>query len=99
MRVKNNINSDVAAGKLIQIEFNLNKDKPFNELKTVQYISVNNDNSATIKVLRSGNVLTTKKNTYFKGDDFGKYGLFLFSASKEKGEIVLQQTFPIYNKA
>ncbi len=93
-RVLNNLDTDVTSGKLRRIDLVLNMQEPIDEFKTIQLVSINNDNSATVKVLRSGNILTTKSNSFFKGRDFGNYGLLLFSVSKEKGEIVLRQTFP-----
>ena len=93
-RVLNNLDTDVTSGKLRRIDLVLNMQEPIDEFKTIQLVSINNDNSATVKVLRTGNILTTKSNSFFKGRDFGNYGLLLFSVSKEKGEIVLRQTFP-----
>ena len=93
-RVLNNLDTDVTSGKLRRIDLVLNMQEPIDEFKTIQLVSINNDNSATVKVLRSGNILTTKSNSFFKGRDFGNYGLLLFSISKEKDEIVLRQTFP-----
>ena len=93
-RILNNLDTDVTSGKLRRIDLVLNMQEPIDEFKTIQLVSINNDNSATVKVLRSGNILTTKSNSFFKGRDFGNYGLLLFSISKEKDEIVLRQTFP-----
>ena len=93
-RVLNNLEKDVTSGKLRRIDFVLNMEEPIDEFKTIQLVSINNDNSATIKVLRSGNILAAKSNSFFKGRDFGNYGLLLFSVSKEKGEIGLRQTYP-----
>jgi hypothetical protein len=92
--VLNNLDTDVTSGKLRRIDLVLNMQEPIDEFKTIQLVSINNDNSATVKVLRSENILTTKSNSFFKGRDFGNYGLLLFSISKEKDEIVLRQTFP-----
>jgi hypothetical protein len=93
-RVLNNLDADITSGKLRRVDLALNMEEPIDELETIQLVSINNVNSATIKVLGSGNILTTKSNSFFKGGDFGNYGLLLLSVSKEKGEIVLRQTFP-----
>lgn len=93
-RVFNNLDRDIILGKLRRIEIVLNMREPIDEFKTIQLVSINSTNSVTIKVLKSGNMLTTKSNSFFKGRDFGNYGLLLFSVSKEKSEIILRQTFP-----
>jgi len=93
-RILNNLDTEVLSENLKRIDIVLNMEKPIDEFKIIQLVSINNDNSATIKVLRSGNVLTTKSGRFFKGQDFGYYGLFFSSISKEKGEIVLQHTLP-----
>jgi len=93
-RILNNLDTDVRSGDLKRIDIVLNMEEPIDEFKTIQLVSINNDNSVTIKVLRSGNILTTKSGRFFKGRDFGHYGLFFSSILKEKGEIVLQQTLP-----
>ena len=71
---------------------------PVDEFETIKLVSINSANSATIKVLKSGTILTGKCNGFFKGSDFGNYGLLLLSVSKEKSEIVLRQTFPTTGK-
>jgi len=92
-RVLNNLDSDILSGKLKRIEIVLNMAVPIDEFETIKLVSINSANSATIKVLKSGIILTAKSNSFFKGSDFGNYGLLLFSVSKEKSEIVLRQTF------
>ena len=77
-RILNNLDTDVLSENLKRIDIVLNMEKPIDEFKTIQLVSINNDNSATIKVLRSGNVLTTKSGRFFKGQDFGYRGWNFF---------------------
>jgi len=67
---------------------------PVDEFETIKLVSINSAHSATIKVLKSGNILTAKSNGFFKGSDFGNYGLLLFSVSKELVQLNRQKGHP-----
>ena len=83
-------------GRVICYDFTIGKNIPKDENAIVEFISVNKDGTATIKTLRTGEVLTAKPKLYFVGKDFGAYGLELVSISNEKQEICLHHTMPEY---
>jgi hypothetical protein len=68
--------------------FILSAKSNYNKKWQIKLISID-DNSATIKSLKTGNVYSAKSNEYFVSQEYGQAGLQLIRISKEKGEIGL----------
>ena len=74
--------------------FTVSLKHPFDESQTIELISINEDESATIRTLNSNETLTAKPSEYFIGKDFGSFGLRLISITQERQEIQLKQNAP-----
>ncbi len=82
------------SGKMISRTFTVSLIHPLDESQSIELISINKNGSATIRTLYSNETLTTKPSEYFKGKDFGSFGLRLKSISQESQEIQLRRTAP-----
>jgi len=81
-------------GRVFSSTFTLSHNHPIDEAQTVELISINEDESATIRTLYSDDTLTAKPSEYFVGKDFGTFGLRLISISQERQEIQLKRFAP-----
>ena len=83
-------------GKILARTFTLSLNNPFDEIRTIELIAINDDGSATIRTLRSDEKLTAKPSEYFVGEDFGSFGLCLMSISQDRDEIQLKHSVQEY---
>lgn len=81
-------------GRIFSRTFTVSLNHPLDESQTIELISINEDESATIRTLYSDETLTAKPSEYFIGKDFGSFGLRLISTSQERQEIQLKRTAP-----
>ena len=72
-------------------EFTISKSQPKYEGENIEYVTVDKDGSATIKTLLSGETIKAKEDEFFKGKDYGLYGLQLISSSYEEQIIRLKR--------
>ncbi len=81
-------------GRIFSRTFTISLKHPFDENQTMELISINDDESVTIRTLLTDETLTAKPTEYFVGEDFGSLGLQLISISHERSAILLKQTAP-----
>ena len=81
-------------GRIFYRTFTVSLKHPFDETQAIELISINKNESVTIRTLRSDETLTVKPLEYFLGKDFGTSGLQLISISKEKRAVTLKLTAP-----
>jgi hypothetical protein len=91
---KKGIRESGLTGRVFSCTFALSLNHPFDENQTIELISINEDESATIRTLYSDDTLTAKPSEYFVGKDFGTFGLRLISISQERQEIQLKRAAP-----
>ena len=77
--------SDGTFGEMI-----LSQSNPTNAFIGVELVTITAD-SATLRILRTGQYVSAKTNKYFVGSDFGNRGLLLLWVSKEKGQIGVER--------
>jgi hypothetical protein len=58
-------------GRIITRNLTVTHRDPIDERQVIEFISINENNSATIRTLRSNETLTAKPSEYFIGKDFG----------------------------
>ena len=93
-RKKKGLRESGLTGGILSRTFTVSLNHPFDENQTIELISINEDESATIRTLFSDETITAKPAGYFIGEDFGSFGLQLISISKERCAIELKQTVP-----
>jgi hypothetical protein len=81
-------------GRIFSRNFTISLIHPFDENQTIELISINEDESATIRTLFSDETLSAKPSECFIGEDFGSCGLQLISISQARRSILLKQTAP-----
>lgn len=77
--------SDFSYGEMI-----LSKSNPTNQFIGAELVTIAAD-SATLRVLSTGEYVSAKTNKYFRCRDFGTHGLLLRWVSKEKGQIGVER--------
>ena len=92
-KMKEILESDLT-GRIFSRSFTISLNRPFDENQTIELISINEDESVTIRTLFSDEKLTAKPSEYFIGEDFGSFGLQLISISQERHTALLKQTAP-----
>jgi hypothetical protein len=77
--------SEISFGDMI-----LSTSNPTNEFIGAELVTIA-ENSATLRILKTGEYVSAKTNTYFSGRSFGTQGLLLRWVSKEKGQIGVER--------
>ncbi len=93
-RKKKALRESGLTGRIFSRTFTVSLNHPFDENQTIELISINEDESATIRTLFSDETLTAQPLKYFIGEDFGSFGLQLISISQERRAIIIKQTAP-----
>jgi hypothetical protein len=81
-------------GNIKHRDITISRSKPLDDDGKIEFVSVNGNGTATIKLVISGEILTTKPMGYFRSERYGLHGLRLISILEEKEEIHLQHSFP-----
>lgn len=95
---KNNIlpfdkESDLT-GVILHNNITISKSQPLDGDGKIEFVSVNKEGTATVRIVITGEILTTKPMGYFRCERYGSHGLRLISISEEREEILLTHYVP-----
>ena len=76
-------------GNIQHRDITISRSKPLDDDGKMEFISVNRNGTATIKLVLSGEILTTKPMGYFRSERYGSRGLRLISILEEKEDAMI----------